>query len=34
MIASLSVPWGDEQSDDARGGYHSDKRVKNVERNQ
>src|SRR5260370_4017229 len=22
MIASLSIPWGDEQSDDARGGYH------------
>ncbi len=22
MIASLSIPWGDEQSDDALGGYH------------
>src|SRR5215510_12310370 len=22
MIASLSIPWGDEQSDDATGGYH------------
>src|SRR5262245_14551212 len=22
MIASLSIPWGDEQSDDAVGGYH------------
>src|SRR6266404_9044585 len=22
MIASLSIPWGDEQGDDATGGYH------------
>ncbi|HEY6247546.1 MAG TPA: glycoside hydrolase family 15 protein [Pyrinomonadaceae bacterium] len=22
MIASLSIPWGDEQSDEATGGYH------------